>query len=94
MKIDSNTSLSQLLGQQGTRPGSVAKNDAAAGAQSGGDVSSRWMPSSAHNTDGDIDTARVDELREAIRDGQFEIRTDKIADGLIESARELLADGR
>ncbi len=40
----------------------------------------------------DIDAARVDELREAIRDGQLEIKPERIADGLIASVQDLLAD--
>lgn len=42
------------------------------------------------NTSQDIDMARVEELREAIRDGKLDIRADQIADKLIESVRELL----
>ena len=38
----------------------------------------------------DINTARVDEIRQAISEGRLEIRADKIADGLIESVRDLL----
>ncbi|WP_110665452.1 flagellar biosynthesis anti-sigma factor FlgM [Salinicola halophilus] len=35
------------------------------------------------NDTGDIDTARVNEIRQAIADGRFELDTSKIADGLI-----------
>jgi len=38
----------------------------------------------------DIDTARVEEIREAIREGRLEIQADRIADGLIANVRELL----
>nr|WP_246392836.1 flagellar biosynthesis anti-sigma factor FlgM [Halomonas organivorans] len=41
----------------------------------------------------DIDTARVAELREAIREGHLEINPERIADGLIASVQDLLADG-
>ena len=34
-------------------------------------------------------TARVQEIRQAIADGRFQINASAIADGLIESAREL-----
>lgn len=40
----------------------------------------------------DIDTARVEEIRSAIREGRMEIRADRIADGLIESLRETGGD--
>ncbi len=36
----------------------------------------------------DIDTARVDEIREAIREGRLEIHADRIADGLIAQLKE------
>lgn len=38
----------------------------------------------------DIDTARVAEIRQAISDGQLEIRPERIADGLMASVQELL----
>ncbi|MCM5703734.1 flagellar biosynthesis anti-sigma factor FlgM [Larsenimonas salina] len=54
--------------------------------------SARWQPSSAADTSHDIDTARVDAIKEAIRDGRFEVDASKIADGLISSAQELLSE--
>lgn len=36
----------------------------------------------------DIDTARVEEIREAIREGRLEIRADRIADALLESLQQ------
>lgn len=39
---------------------------------------------------GDIDMSRVQALREAIANGTMEINTDRIADNLIASTRELL----
>lgn len=38
-----------------------------------------------------IDRARVDEIRQAISEGRFRINADKIADGLLNSVKELLA---
>lgn len=38
----------------------------------------------------DIDTARVDEIRDAIKEGRLDIQADRIADGLIANVRELL----
>ncbi|MGM0833625.1 flagellar biosynthesis anti-sigma factor FlgM [Halomonas qinghailakensis] len=37
----------------------------------------------------DIDTAKVEEIREAIREGKLDIRADRIADGLIANLKEL-----
>ncbi|GAB3469184.1 flagellar biosynthesis anti-sigma factor FlgM [Azotobacter salinestris] len=41
----------------------------------------------------DIDMARVMEIRQAIGEGRLQIRPERIAEGLIESVRELLDDG-
>lgn len=38
----------------------------------------------------DIDTARVNEIKEAIQNGDFKIDVEKIADGLIEETRQYL----
>ncbi|TSH95684.1 flagellar biosynthesis anti-sigma factor FlgM [Verticiella sediminum] len=40
--------------------------------------------------DGDIDMARVETIRQAIRAGELTIDPARIADGLIESVRELI----
>ncbi|WP_020203993.1 flagellar biosynthesis anti-sigma factor FlgM, partial [Cupriavidus sp. WS] len=39
--------------------------------------------------DDDIDTAKVDEIRQAIAEGRIKIDPSKIADGLLASLREL-----
>ena len=39
---------------------------------------------------GDFDAARVAEIRQAISAGSYQINTGKIADGLIDSVRDLL----
>ncbi|WP_349571465.1 flagellar biosynthesis anti-sigma factor FlgM [Azotobacter salinestris] len=41
----------------------------------------------------DIDMARVMEIRQAIGEGRLQIRPERIAEGLIESVRELLDEG-
>lgn len=45
---------------------------------------------SGNSAAADIDQARVAEIRQAISEGRLEIRADRIADGLIDSVRELL----
>ncbi|WP_404376459.1 flagellar biosynthesis anti-sigma factor FlgM [Vreelandella aquamarina] len=37
----------------------------------------------------DIDTAKVQEIRDAIREGRLEVRADRIADGLIANLKDL-----
>lgn len=41
----------------------------------------------------DIDMARVMEIRQAIGEGRLQFRPERIAEGLLESVRELLDDG-
>ncbi len=43
-------------------------------------------------TDHDIDTASVEAIRDAIREGRMEVRADRIAEGLIASVRDLLGE--
>jgi negative regulator of flagellin synthesis FlgM len=38
-----------------------------------------------------VDTARVAEIKQAISEGRFQINPDRIADGLLESVRQMLA---
>ncbi|CAG2145635.1 MULTISPECIES: flagellar biosynthesis anti-sigma factor FlgM [Cupriavidus] len=42
-----------------------------------------------NDTDDDIDTAKVEEIRQAIAEGRIKIDPSKIADGLLASLREL-----
>jgi len=37
-----------------------------------------------------VDQGRVDEIKQAMSDGNFKVDAEKVADGLIESAREVL----
>ena len=41
---------------------------------------------------GDIDTARVNDIRQAISEGRLELDTSKIADGLVQSVRHMLGE--
>jgi negative regulator of flagellin synthesis FlgM len=41
-----------------------------------------------------INTARIAEIKQAISDGRFQVNPERIADGLLESARQLLANRR
>lgn len=46
--------------------------------------------SNLQNTEGDINVARVNEIRDALASGQLKIDPSRIADGLIASVRDLL----
>lgn len=37
-----------------------------------------------------VDSARVDEIKQAIADGRFKVNADRVADSLIESVRQML----
>lgn len=50
------------------------------------------LSQSASNGSQDIDQARVDEIRQAISEGRLEIHAERIADGLVDSVRDLLGD--
>lgn len=91
MKIDSTSSLNRMSRQEG-QVSNASRPAATENVKSSESVSTRWVPSSAQDSSQDINTARVDELRDAIREGRFEVNTGKIADGLIESAQELLSN--
>lgn len=41
-----------------------------------------------------VDAARVAEIKQAIADGQFRINPERIADGLLDSVRQMLAARR
>ncbi len=38
-----------------------------------------------------VDGAKVDEIKQAISDGHFQVNPEKVADGLIESVRQMLS---
>jgi len=48
--------------------------------------------SSLQSGDADVNLARVNEIRSALAAGSLQIDTSRIADGLIDSARELLKE--
>lgn len=48
------------------------------------------LSNAASDSRQDIDSLRVEELREAIREGRLDIRAERIADGLVSSVKDLL----
>nr|WP_248287634.1 MULTISPECIES: flagellar biosynthesis anti-sigma factor FlgM [Chromohalobacter] len=83
-----------------TQASQSEKSDAAQRTPRNGDTAQTGSPASITtlsqgnetDTSQDIDAARVDEIRQAISDGQLELDTGKIADGLIDSVRDMLGD--
>ncbi|GHE21086.1 flagellar biosynthesis anti-sigma factor FlgM [Halomonas urumqiensis] len=90
MKIDNQNPL--------IRPGQTQQRDDARKAQGAdqpagkdaGPAAMTHLSQRASDTGQDIDTARVAEIREAIREGRLEIHAERIADGLIDNVREML----
>jgi negative regulator of flagellin synthesis FlgM len=99
MKIDnSSKSVGNLTGSAGSRAAAAgtAKTEGASGAQQaeqGSTVVSTTLHTIA-DTEPAFNSQRVAEIRQAISDGRFQINPEKIADGLINSVREMLAQNR
>jgi negative regulator of flagellin synthesis FlgM len=105
VKVDSSTNSNLTPLNSGVQRSQQGEN-AAAGANaartpapgaSGGaaaDVSlsalSGHLQSLAASGSADIDTAHVESIKQAIRDGSLQIDPSKIADGVLETARSLL----
>ncbi|MFZ5454037.1 MAG: flagellar biosynthesis anti-sigma factor FlgM [Pseudomonadota bacterium] len=98
MKIDGTgkplgpTSTSTTHNSSGNTPTNSTSATPSAGAQV--DVSStssrlRELESTIANVPV-VDSARVDEIKQAIADGRFKVNADRVADSLIESVRQML----
>ncbi|WP_040052893.1 flagellar biosynthesis anti-sigma factor FlgM [Caballeronia concitans] len=99
MKIESksNTTLASLQdgaqrasqGDAKTAATTAPANDVKAGGTS--TVSLSTLSSDLRASNGsDIDTAKVESIKAAIRDGSLKMDTSKIADGILSTARDLL----
>ncbi|QSN62739.1 MULTISPECIES: flagellar biosynthesis anti-sigma factor FlgM [unclassified Caballeronia] len=97
MKIESNsnTTLSGL--QDGLQRASQGDaKTAAPTAQANGSAGQSTVSLSTLSSDlrasngSDIDTAKVESIKAAIRDGSLKMDTSKIADGILSTARDLL----
>jgi negative regulator of flagellin synthesis FlgM len=95
MKIESSNNPLTMLKTNATRATSrVEAQDAIGSVQKTSAASSTVSLSSmstlrAANTS-DIDTAKVESIKAALRDGTYKIDSGNIADGMIGSARELM----
>lgn len=100
MKIDSSiNSLNNAPGKAGAPPGKdgVART-APSAVEAKLPVDLTPLTAEAHRLQakllepgsGDFDAARVAEIRRAISEGHYRVNAGKIADGLIDSVRELL----
>ena len=88
MKIDNINSL--LRSNQTQQRDETQKADSVQPATQGGSTrESTQLSQSIVDESQDIDTARVDEIRDAIREGRLEMRADRIAEGLIANLKDL-----
>lgn len=96
MKI--NTSIPSVTANEAagrTKPAAEGNRKASASAGDKVDLSSlsaRLQDAGAAAADvPEIDAARVAEIKQAISEGRFQINPERIADGLLESVRQMLA---
>ncbi|KAG8151035.1 flagellar biosynthesis anti-sigma factor FlgM [Burkholderia catarinensis] len=105
MKIDSTPNPSPLAstGNGATRPQSGTAQSSAQAADAGstgGDASvnlsglSGQLRSVSASGDADIDTGLVQSIKDALNNGTLTIDANKIADGVLNTARELLQQQR
>ncbi|GAB3390871.1 flagellar biosynthesis anti-sigma factor FlgM [Azotobacter armeniacus] len=92
MKIDSSTlpTAAQLPEIRETSP-RIRRDEPLAQPESPAAIAHISQAAEADATQ-DIDIVRVAEIRQAIGEGRLQIRPERIAEGLIESVRELLDD--
>ncbi|WP_353978889.1 flagellar biosynthesis anti-sigma factor FlgM [Salinicola endophyticus] len=88
MKIDQTNSLTRLTQSDALDQKRNIKNTEGAAAPAGSKTTLSQIDT--QNANGDIDTARVTEIRQAIADGTLQLDTSKIADGLLQSVRDML----
>lgn len=90
MKIDStyNPATTQPPSRPATRPSKEASSNAES-------VSLSQLASTLQGTEKPpVNAARIQEIKEAIAQGRFKVNPEAIADGLIQSARDLLDSQR
>jgi len=86
------TATSATKGTSGSSSVSATSSTAAPGAQvdiSGTSSRLRELEASIANVPV-VDSARVDEIKQAISEGRFKVNADRVADSLIESVRQML----
>ncbi|MCE9665024.1 flagellar biosynthesis anti-sigma factor FlgM [Halomonas sp. M5N1S17] len=93
MKINSQNPLTRPTPTTPREEAQPVKGPSQSSQQDAGPAATTHLRQNATDTSRDIDTARVDEIREAIREGRMEIRAERIADGLIESLLPSAAKG-
>lgn len=93
MKIDSNFKPA-TTGSVGTSRPKAASEARAGGSTAEVQISQASAQLSGASSGAPIDGARIAQIKQAIAEGRFKINADAIADGLINTARDLLQSQR
>ena len=88
MKIDSSRPITGVSTSDGQKR--VDKTSDAGHAQENVHLSSTSKLPQSANSGATVDTARVQEIKQAISDGNFKVNPEAVADRLLETARELI----
>ncbi len=91
MKIDNVTLLQQIQKTVQEQEGSRKSTDSTS--SSAPDSTVARLSEAARDDSQDIDPARVESARQAIREGRLEINSEQIADSLINSVYNMLDEG-
>lgn len=93
MKIDDSSKKSPgiSIGTTPARSGKVAEKAGPEAKPAGSvHISSQLQTISGQLSNGVFDAGKVDEIKAAISSGQFQVNAEKVAEGLIDSVRDLI----
>ncbi|MCC5881527.1 MAG: flagellar biosynthesis anti-sigma factor FlgM [Halomonas sp.] len=85
MKINNQNPLTRPTPTAPREEAQPVKGATPSGQKDAGPSAATHLSQKATDASRDIDTARVEEIRDAIREGRLEIRAERIADSLIQS---------
>ena len=100
MKINGNSNPLDIGQVSGGTPGGVRKSGDASASQGAEAVSLSDLSTQMHELEARLsaepsfDSARVEKMKDAIRSGDYKVNADAVADGLINSVRQLLQHPR
>lgn len=96
MKIDSSIQTAVSLSETAARPGkSGQKIEGGATSNDSVQLSTQLQNIEKNFANGEVfNTARVEEIKQAISEGRFVVNPEKIADRLLETARDLIQTRR